>query len=152
MLMTAYISAERGARSTSRRADSRFSPAVARGKWKPMMIRSAVPVALFLIAMSTPASAQAPGKWPPNSMDRPRPPVVDPGPERAPVPPPADAIVLFDGRSLAEWAGDSAAPARWTVRDGYMEVAPGTGTIRTKRAFGRRATARRVGRRLAGRG
>ena len=101
-----------------------------------MMIRFAVPVALFLMTMSTTSSAQAQGKWPPNSMDRPRPPVVDPGPEHPPVPPPADAIVLFDGKSLSAWAGDSGAPARWAVRDGYMEVAPGTGAIQTKRSFG----------------
>jgi hypothetical protein len=99
---------------------------------KPMLAVAA----LVLAAMPAAGSAQAPRQWPPNSMDRPRPPVVDPGPERPPVAPPADAVVLFDGRSLASWASDSGAPARWTVRGGYMEVAPGTGSIRTKRAFG----------------
>jgi 3-keto-disaccharide hydrolase len=69
-------------------------------------------------------------------MDRPRPPVVDPGPERPPVAPPADAIVLFDGRSLAEWQSGDSQPARWQVRDGYMEVVRGTGSIRTRRSFG----------------
>jgi hypothetical protein len=101
-----------------------------------MTFRSAGSFALFVMAVSMTTSAQAQGKWPPNSMDRPRPPVVDPGPEHPPVPPPADAIVLFDGKSLSAWAGDSGAPARWTVRDGFMEVAPGTGAIRTRRAFG----------------
>src|SRR5205814_1518274 len=33
-------------------------------------------------------------QWPPNSLERPKPPVVTPAPEQPPVPPPADAIVL----------------------------------------------------------
>lgn len=69
-------------------------------------------------------------------MDRPRPPVVDPGPERPPVPAPSDAVVLFDGTDLSEWQTEDGGTARWLVRDGYAEVAPGTGSIRTKRSFG----------------
>lgn len=76
-------------------------------------------------------------QWPPNSLDRPKPPVVTPAPEQPPVPPPADAIVLFDGKSLADWqSADSGQPARWLVRDGYMEVGKGTGNIMSRRAFG----------------
>lgn len=76
-------------------------------------------------------------QWPVNSMDRPRPPVVDPGPAGSPAPPPSDATVLFDGSSLSHWesADRAGGPARWTVRDGYVEIAPGTGAIRTKQAF-----------------
>ena len=78
------------------------------------------------------------GQWPPNSLDRPKPPVVTPAPEQPMVPPPADAIVLFDGKSLAGWqtADLAGRPAQWVVRDGYMEVAQGAGNIMTKRAFG----------------
>lgn len=70
-------------------------------------------------------------QWPPNSPDRPKPPVVTSEP-------PSDAIVLFDGKSLAAWqSADSAGrPARWLVKDGYMEVAAGTGNVMTRRAFG----------------
>ena len=71
---------------------------------------------------------------------------------------PADAIVLFDGTDLAGWqamqlriAGDmqgmvesvadyvpgrATEPAQWEVAGGVMTVAPGTGAIETKRAFG----------------
>src|SRR2546430_12569927 len=45
--------------------------------------------------------------WPVHSMDRPRPPVVDPGPERPSPPPPSDAIVLFDGKDLSQWQSRS---------------------------------------------
>ena len=84
------------------------------------------------------ALMQTPTQWPVHSMDRPRPPVVDPGPERPPAPPPADAIVLFDGKDLGEWVtgpDSQPSPARWLVKDGYMQVVAGTGTIRTRRAF-----------------
>jgi len=88
---------------------------------------------LAFVAAAAPLRAQ---QWPVHSMDRPRPPVVDPGAERQPVAPPSDAIVLFDGKSLAQWQSEDSTPAKWVVRDGYLEVAPHTGAIVTKRAFG----------------
>src|SRR5216110_170333 len=72
-----------------------------------------------LVAAAAPMTAQ---QWPVHSLDRPRPPVVDPGPERPPVPPPSDAIVLFDGKSLAQWQSQEGTPAKWLIRDGYAEV------------------------------
>src|ERR1041384_1774778 len=84
-----------------------------------------------LLPVSIPAQP-----WPVHSMDRPRPPVVDPGPERAPVAPPSDAIVLFDGRDLSQWRSQDGTPAQWVVRGGYREVAAGAGSIQTVRAFG----------------
>ncbi len=75
-------------------------------------------------------------QWPPNSPDRPRPPVVDAGPERPPAPPPSDAIVLFDGTNLSKWRSPDGTPAKWVVRDGYVEVAPGMGPLVTARGFG----------------
>lgn len=60
---------------------------------------------------------------------------MDPGPERPPVPPPSDALVLFDGKDLSQWQSPSGKPATWVLRDGYMEVAPGAGSIATKRGF-----------------
>ena len=83
--------------------------------------------ALLIIGLlpTTGASQQ----WPIHSLDRPRPPVVDPGPERPPAPPPADAVVLFDGSGLGEWEGaNGGGAARWRVQDGYMEVVGGTGS------------------------
>ena len=69
--------------------------------------------------------------FPIHSMDRPQPAVVTPAPPGASPPAPSDAIVLFDGRDLANWqsADTSAAPA-WIVKDGYMQVAGKTGIFR----------------------
>jgi hypothetical protein len=65
---------------------------------------------------------------------------VDPGTpstqERAGTPP-ADAVVLFDGKDLSKWRSDKdGSPAQWKVAGGYMEVAAGAGDIRTEQAFG----------------
>lgn len=81
------------------------------------------------------------GLWRAHDMQRPRPPVVTP-PAFKPAPPPADAIVLFDGSDLAKWRRDSRkdAPAggdapAWKVVDGYFEITPKSGGIRTRDTF-----------------
>ena len=55
--------------------------------------------------------------------------VIDPGP------PPADAIVLFEGKDLAQWQSENGSPAKWEVKDGVATV-NGTGSIVTKQGFG----------------
>lgn len=49
---------------------------------------------------------------------------------------PSDAIVLFDGTSLAEWQHMDGSPARWRVADGAFTVTAGAGNLRTVRSFG----------------
>jgi hypothetical protein len=71
-----------------------------------------------------------------HAMDRPRPPVVTPAPAGPPVAPPSDAIILFDGTSLDEWHDGRGGSSRWQVRDGYVEVVAGAGSLVTRRAFG----------------
>jgi Domain of Unknown Function (DUF1080) len=77
------------------------------------------------------------GKWPRHSMDRPRPKVVAPQYDGAPVAAPADAVVLFDGKDLTKWKqqGKKDAPddlPKWKVENGYAEVVRGTGTMATR--------------------
>jgi hypothetical protein len=71
-------------------------------------------------------------------MERPRPRVVNPGAFPGSLPPPADAIILFNGSSADEWrsSDSSHGPARWKVREGYLEVVAGSGSIETRRGFG----------------
>jgi len=78
---------------------------------------------------------QVSSQWPQHSMDRPRPPVVQPAPHVGQAPP-SDAIVLFDGNDLAQWQAEDASAAKWVVKDGFVEVKPGTGMLVSRRGFG----------------
>ena len=74
-------------------------------------------------------------QWHVHDGDRPQPRVVTPaetfshGAE-----PPSDAIVLFDGKDLSKWTSGGG-EAKWKIENGYMEVAPKTGSIQTKERF-----------------
>ena len=92
------------------------------------------------------ALAQSPGftdtpmipgtEWHVHDSRRPHPPVVDPGPApEKPAPPPADAIVLFDGTNLDAWIGkDGQVP--WKIENGAMVATPKSGDLRTREKFG----------------
>jgi len=107
---------------------------------------STLPVFMLATVCLAPGPAgQGPGphpraaelqQWGVHDLTRPMAPVVDPGPAGPPAPVPADAIVLFDGTSLKEWVTAKGAPASWAVRDGYMQVVKGGGSVKTVREFG----------------
>jgi len=88
------------------------------------------------VAAQTSSRLAEMAKWPIHDESRPMPPVVDPGPAPASAPVPSDAVVLFDGRDLSGWTTLKGEPAKWAVRDGYMEVVKGAGSIKTTRGFG----------------
>jgi hypothetical protein len=60
------------------------------------------------------------------------PPVVDPGPVGGP---PSDAIVLFDGKDLSKFRGQSSAEPKWKVANGVMETTP-QGGLFSQQEFG----------------
>ena len=88
-----------------------------------------IPAAVFILSLATlvllPQTSSA-GPVPEPTLE---PRILNPGP------PPADAIVLFDGKDLNQWQSDSGGPARWKLEEGAM-VVNGTGGLRTKRGFG----------------
>ena len=89
-------------------------------------------VAAMLGAFAT--QPEASGGWPIHSMDRPLPPRVDVG--EVTVPPPSDAIVLFDGSSTEAWQKPDGSEIAWTLQDdGSMRVERG-GDIFSRETFG----------------
>jgi hypothetical protein len=88
------------------------------------------------IAAQQPEPGAAPKPRPEDTeVWEPVPPVVTPAAEMH-VPPPSDAVVLFDGTDLDEWVNSrDKAPAGWTVADGVLTVNKRAGNIETKRTF-----------------
>jgi hypothetical protein len=64
-----------------------------------------------------------------DNKEEPEPKLIDPGP------PPADAIVLFDGKGLSKWQSEKGGEPRWKIAEGSTEV-NGTGSIMTREEFG----------------
>lgn len=79
------------------------------------------------------------GKWHVHDINRPRPQVITPGaastPEQSGTAP-SDAVVLFDGKDLAQWSDGKGQPTKWKVVNGAMECVPKSGYIQTKKKFG----------------
>lgn len=74
-----------------------------------------------------------------HDSSRPQPRVVTPGTpstQDAPGGAPSDAVVLFNGKDLSGWTHADGQAAKWKVENGYMEVVPNSGNIRTKEQFG----------------
>jgi len=91
---------------------------------------------LLTMAMLLAAQAMPSARPEDTEVWTPEPPVVVPG-AFSEAPPPADAVRLFDGRDLSQWASvKDGSAARWTVADGAFTVAKGTGNIQTRRSFG----------------
>jgi hypothetical protein len=90
----------------------------------------------LLLSLSASAQPRDPVHWEVHDTTRPPPPVVTPGPAAPPQSPPSDAVVLFSGESLDAWRHPNGEAASWTVRDGYVAVKPGSGSIQTNENFG----------------
>ncbi len=100
------------------------------------MKKASLTLGIVAAAVGLCLAAAAQEKWAIHDLNRPMAPVITPGPAGPPVAPPSDAVILFDGKSLANWTDLKGQPARWKVENGYMEVVSKTGDIRTVQGFG----------------
>ncbi len=99
---------------------------------KKNSLKILLPLIVFAVAAS---SAHQTTKWGVQDIERPQPQVVTPGATDNAAP--SDAIVLFDGTNLSEWKScNDGGEAKWKLKDGYMEIVPGTGDIHTRQLFG----------------
>ncbi len=98
--------------------------------------KAARAILVLACALTTAAADRdaAPPLPPPSATEawRPVPPVVDAPANGAP----SDATVLFAGTGTDAWQTDDGRPIAWKVVDGALVVAPGSGDIRTREAFG----------------
>jgi Domain of Unknown Function (DUF1080) len=100
----------------------------------PLKQRSAINVALFVLAVTVQTTAWAQTDPKATEQWEPVPKVITSGKQDSA--PPSDAVVLFDGRDLTQWeASKDHTPANWNVHDGVVTVNKATGNIQTKQHF-----------------
>jgi len=101
-----------------------------------MKTHDIVIASLALATLASLGSAQPLPGFKAHDMSRARPPVVQPPAQTLPVPPPSDAVVLFDGTDLSQWRSADGGPAKWVIKDGAIESVPGSGYLHSARGFG----------------
>jgi hypothetical protein len=112
---------------------------------KSIIYRSAIAALTFTFisildaCVNKQAMFQSSQQWKIHDMNRPQPPIINPGTfstQDQPGESPSDAIVLFDGKNLSQWHTQSGESAKWKVENGFMEVVSESGDIWTKQNFG----------------
>jgi len=96
-------------------------------------------MAALFVASALQGHAQPDPAWLDHDRTRPLPPVITPATfstQDQPGKPPSDAIVLFDGTDLSQWASMDGSPTKWIMKPGCMECVQGSGYVRTLRNFG----------------
>ena len=93
-------------------------------------------VVFAIILVTINANAQQTAKPEDTEVWSPVPKIITPG-KKIFSDPPADAIILFDGKNLDQWVStnDSTKPAGWIVRKGILTVNKPSGNIQTRQSF-----------------
>ena len=97
--------------------------------------RSLVAAASAAILCASPAASQSHTRWKIHDMTRPLPAKVEAS-VKLPVPPPSDAVVLFDGTDLSGWRAADGSAAKWIIKDGSLAAVPGGGPVSTRDGYG----------------
>jgi len=102
------------------------------------VILSVIPILSVPLFGEEPTATSEAGQWSKEKKQSHRPAVVTPpgfSTQEKAGQPPSDAVVFFGGKDLSKWKGrnknGSDAPT-WAIKDGYMEVTKGGGTIETR--------------------
>lgn len=103
-------------------------------KYTPHFFLTVLVVAI--VSLLPGQTAQAQYDWKVHDLNRPKPEVVTPPEQVLPVPPPPDAVVLFDGNDLSGWEAVDGSPTKWVIKNGNMESVAGAGYIQSKAKFG----------------
>ena len=100
-----------------------------------MTLQQAILSTGAVVLATVPAVGQSPARWKIHDMTRPKPSKVVSA-AKLPVPPPSDAIVLFDGSDLSMWRAADGGPAKWMIRDGSLAAVPGGGAVFSRDGYG----------------
>ena len=95
--------------------------------------------AAVVLCFAQMSGAQTDPRYKVHDMTRPAPTEIDPGTASTPQEAgkaPSDAIVLFDGKDIAQWCDKDGQPSKWKVEHGYIEVTPHNGDLVSRQAFG----------------
>ena len=97
--------------------------------------RSLVAAVSAAILCASPAASQSHTRWKIHDMTRPVPAKVEAS-VKLPVPPPSDAVVLFDGSDLSSWRAADGSAAKWIIKEGSLAAVPGGGAVQTRDGYG----------------
>lgn len=98
----------------------------------PAFLIAATPMQKAPAPAAVPAAAAGEKEWKVHDRDRPQPAMVTAGNHGGA---PSDATALFDGKDMSQWTGGDN-QVKWAVKDGIVQITPGSGDIRTKESFG----------------
>jgi len=102
----------------------------------PVFVLSVLAVPMFAEEPGYTDTPLIPGStWRVHDKDRPQPKIVEPGTGDLGGTPPADAIILFDGTNLNQWARVDGNPIEGGINRGAFDIMQ-TGQLRTKQEFG----------------
>ena len=104
-------------------------------RWTRSIICSIAGITFALFGSGS-ANAQLETGWKAHDLSRPLPEVATPADKDLSIPPPSDAVILFDGSDLSQWSDSQGGKSKWEIKDGVLVAAPKSGNLFTRKKFG----------------